>query len=290
MIIGASGLLGNSVLRLGRDRYELFGTYNSHIIKGDTFFRLDVRDRRNVFKIVEKVRPSLVIDTHALNNVDYCETHPEEAWNINVDGTRNAAEASKIAGAKYVFISTDYVFDGKKMSYNEKDKPKPLNYYAKSKLAAEMILEALDINCIIARTAVLYGNGGEGKKPFVLWLVENLKKKQKVNIVSDQHNNPTFVDNLAEIIFRLCEIDARGLFHVTGKECVSRYNFSISIAGMFGLDKSLIKPITTPELNQVAKRPEKVNMSTNKAERVSGINTLNVDEGLKLLKKQLVSR
>ncbi len=287
LVIGASGLLGSKAIDLGKDNYQMFGTYSKHPIKGQNFFPLDVTKRQDVFKLIEKIKPNLVIDTHALNNVDYCEIHPEEAWLINVEGTKNVAEASKRSAAKYAFVSTDYVFDGKKLEYTEKDKPNPLSYYAKTKWAAELILEALDINYIVARTAVLYGIGGMGKLPFVLWLVDKLRKGESVNIVTDQYNNPTLVDNLAKILFRLFELDVRGLFHVTGKDCMSRYDFSRSIAKAFNLSNKLINTTTTPQLNQIAKRPDKVNMNTNKVERVTGMKTLTVKEGLKELKQQM---
>ncbi len=287
LVVGAGGLLGGRFIELGRGKFDVFGTCNSHRLTGNNFVHMDVTKRQDVFRIIEKIKPAVVIDTHALHPVDYCETHPEEAWEVTVNGTRNVAEASKRAGAKYVFFSTDYVFDGKKLSYTEKDKPNPLNYYGKTKWAAEMVLEALGVNHIIARAAVLYGMGGQGKASFVSWVVEKLKGGEKINVVTDQHNNPTFADNLVEIIFRLYEKDAEGLFHVTGKECISRYDFARSIARVFGLNNRLIVPITTPELNQIATRPEKINMSTKKVERISNIGTVGIEEGLKVLKTQV---
>ncbi len=286
LVVGAGGLLGGRAVVLGRGRFEVFGAYNSHHLNGKGFAQMDVTKRQDVFRIIEKIKPAFVIDAHALHPVDYCETHPEEAWEVTVNGTKNVAEASKRVGAKYIFFSTDYVFDGKRLSYTEKDKPNPLSYYGKTKWAAEMILEALGINHIIARTAVLYGLGGAGKPSFVSWIVQKLKKGEKINVVTDQHNNPTFADNILEIVFRLYERDAEGLFHVTGTECISRYDFAKQIAKAFGLNSKLITPITTPELSQIAKRPEKINLSTKKVERVSGLKTMGVEEGLKALKRQ----
>ena len=289
LVIGGSGLLGSKVLEMGIDKYEIYSTYSTHKIPGKDNLRLDVTDRNDVASTIEQIKPDFVIDTHALHNVDYCELHKEEAWNVNVDGTRNVAEASKLAGAKYVFISTDYVFDGKKLDYTEKDKPNPLNYYAMTKLVAEEMLDILSVNHITIRTSVVYGKGGLGKTPFVLWLCEKLRNRETVSIVADQHNNPTLVDSVVESIFRLFKNDSTGLFHVTGSECLSRYNFSIHIANKFGLDTKLIKMVTTPQLNQVAKRPEKVKINTGKVERITGLKMLSVDQGLDILKKQLVN-
>jgi dTDP-4-dehydrorhamnose reductase len=287
LVIGATGLLGSRLMEIGEGSYEMHGTYNRNKPKGGNVHRMDVTKRAEVFSILEEVKPDCVIDTAAITAVDYCETHPEEAWLVNVDGTKNAAEACKRVGAKMIFLSTDYVFDGRKLGYTEKDKPRPLNYYAKSKLIAEHVLDALDVNYIVARTAVLYGLGGLGKESFVTWVIDKLRKNEKVKIVSDQHNNPTYADNLAEILLALYRKDVNGIFHVTGAECLSRYEFAKRIADVFELDSKLISSVTTPELNQIAPRPEKVLMVTNKVERVTGMKPLGVDEGLRRFKGQL---
>jgi len=287
LVIGATGLLGSRLMEIWDGNYEMHGTYNRNKFKGSNAHRMDVTKRAEVFSVLEEVKPDCVVDTAAVTAVDYCETHPEEAWLVNVEGIKNVAEACKRVGAKMIFLSTDYVFDGRKLSYTEKDKPRPLNYYAKTKLIAEHVLDALDVNYIVARTAVLYGVGGLGKESFVTWVIDKLRKKEKVRIVSDQHNNPTYTDNLAEILMALYRKDANGIFHVTGADCLSRYEFAMRIADAFGLDGRLINSVTTPELNQIAPRPEKVLMVTNKVERVTSMKPVGVDEGLRRLREQL---
>jgi|GEM_PF-77371 len=183
--------------------------------------------------------------------------------------------------------NTDYVFSGEKSVYSEKDKPKPLNYYGKTKAIGEEIIQLLDVDHIIARTSVLYGIGGLGKKPFILWVLENLKAGKEINVVIDQFNNPTLADNLAEILLKLYEKNAFGLFHVVGKDNVSRYELALKVAEVFNLDKSLIKPVTTLELRQAAIRPKKLKLSTKKLQRFLGIVPLGIDEGLKIVKEQL---
>jgi len=288
LIIGISGLLGNKIYNLAKKDYQVFGTYNTHKPSIENVYQLDVTKRADVFKLIGNIKPDFVIDTHALHNVDYCELHPEEAWLVNVEGTKNVAEACKTFGCKYVFISTDYVFDGKKATpYTEKDKPNPLNYYAKTKLIAEEAIKILTSDYIIARTAVLFGVGGLGKEPFALWLIKKLKNGEEVKAVIDQYNNPTLVDNLAEMLLTLCEKDKVGLFHITGKTNLNRYEFSIKIAETFGLNKELIRPITTPELNQVAPRPRKVALDVSKLERATKLKALTIDEALNIFKQQV---
>lgn len=287
LIIGASGLVGSRMARLAAGKYEVSGTYFSHPMTGPNLYALDTRDRPAVLKLIEKVKPDFVVDTHSLNNVDYAEVHRDEAWDINVEGSRNLAEVAKQFGSKYIFLSTDYVFDGRKLKYSEKDKPHPLSYFAMTRVVTEQMLEAFDMNYVVARTAVVYGLGGLNKVSFPLWIINKLRAGEQVTIVNDQKNNPTFADNLVAQLLALYEKDAKGLFHITGSQCLSRFDFAREIASQFGLDSALIKPITTPELHQVAPRAATVNMSTAKVQRITGIPALNVHEGLGRLREQM---
>jgi dTDP-4-dehydrorhamnose reductase len=287
LIIGNSGLVGSRLAELARGRYEVFGTYNTHELKQRNMTRLDVTNREATFKLIGNTKPDFVIDTHSLNNVDYCEAHQEESWRINVDGSRNVAEACRNFGCKYVFISTDSVFDGRKLRYTEKDKPHPLNYLSKNKVIVEQMLSTLDVNYIVARPSVIYGKGGMNKISFALWLIEKLRKGEKVRIVSDQYNNPTFADNLAEQLLALCEKDEQGVFNTVGRDCISRLDFSKEIARAFGLNEKLITSVITPELNQIAVRPGRINLAVDKVERATGIKMLTVSDGLTRLKEQL---
>lgn len=287
LVIGASGLLGSRIIALGSKTYNIYGTYNTHKMSGKNLFYLDTADRKEVFSLIEKLNPSFVIDTHAMHNVDYCEQHQKESWDVNVEGTRNVAEASKKVGAKDVYISTDSVFDGEKSEYKETDKPHPLNYYAETKWAAELVLEGLGMDYIVIRTAVLYGKGGQGKVPFAVWLIDRLKNGEEVKAVTDQYNNPTLVDNVANAIFGLLDADSEGIFHVVDKDCISRYDFAVRVAKKFGLDSKFILPVKTAELNQKAVRARKIKINTDKVEKATGIKMIGVEEALRRFKEQM---
>jgi len=287
LVIGAGGLIGNRFMELAQDKFEVYGTYNSHPVEGNNLYKLNVVNRADTFNLLKRISPDVVIDTHSLNNVDYCETHREEAWSVNVEGTKNIAEACIDYGSKLVFFSTDYVFDGKKMKYSEKDKPKPLNYLGINKATTEQILELLDMNHITVRTSVVYGKGGLNKVNFVFWLIQKLKAGERVSVVTDQKNNPTFVDNIVEQVLYLYKKNKKGIYHITGSECLSRYDFSLKIAEVFDLNQNLITPITSVELHQIAKRPTVVNMSVAKLERETGIKQDDVLTGLRKYKIQL---
>jgi len=139
----------------------------------------------------------------------------------------------------------------------------------------------------ILRTNVLYGFFSNGKLDFVQWLINSLRTGKEVKIVTDQINNPTYVDDLVQGINKVIEYNKTGIFNIGGKEFLSRYEFSEKIADYFDLDKNLIKPITTPELNQPAKRPLKSGLITLKAETELGYKPHSIKESFAIMKKNL---
>lgn len=287
LVIGANGLLGSKIVATAKGRYKIYGTYRNTVMNEDDSYHLDVVDRDEVFKLVAKIRPDLIVDTHAIQNVDYCESHQEETWRINVEGTRNVAEAAKASGSKYAFISSDYVFDGSRDEYREGDARTPLNYYGKTKSEAESVIENLDFGSIVSRCSVIYGSGGAGKLNFVLWLIKTLREGQQARIVTDQENNPTYADTIADALLKLHENGESGTFHICGAECLSRFDFSNRIAKTFELDQNLIIPIKTSDLNQVAKRPKRINMNTEKIVKTTGVKMLSATEGLQRLREEM---
>jgi dTDP-4-dehydrorhamnose reductase len=207
---------------------------------------------------------------------------------VNVEGTKNIVEACKINGAKFMFISSEYVYDGSKTTpYSEKDKAHPINYYGKTKLIAEKVVEAMDLDFVIARTAVLFGVSKNYEKvPFPVWLIQQLKENKEVKVVIDQYNNPTLTDSLVEFLFLLYERGKSGVFNIAGKDNLSRYEFAKLIANKFSMNESLIKPITMAELNRPAKRPQKVALNVSKAEKAGKISAMRIEEALNIFVEQ----
>jgi dTDP-4-dehydrorhamnose reductase len=299
LIIGGSGLLGYKVAELAVGEFETFATYNFRSVglQGCNFLKLNKCDRSATMVLLKKIKPDVVIDTAALHNVDYCETHRDEAWRVNVEGTRNIVEACKETGAKMIFISTDYVFDGKKGSYSENDAPNPLNYYAKTKLEAEKTIEEADIDYAIARPSVIYGwnpselaglQSSSGKSVnFVIWTLNKLRREEEIKIVTDQYSSPTLADNLAEALLALSKSRRQGVYHTAGKTCINRFDFAKKIAEIFNLNGSLIKPVTSDAFKQVAERPKRCCLDVSKAERELKVKFLTVEEGLIKMKTKM---
>jgi len=298
LVIGGSGLLGFKLAELAVDQFETHATYNFRPVKleGCNFVKLDKTLRDDTLAIVKRVKPDVVIDTAALHNVDYCETHRDEAWRVNVEGTRNVVDVCKEIGAKMIFISTDYVFDGKKGFYSEEDAPNPLHYYAQTKLEGENVVKEADIEYAIARPSVIYGwnpselaglKSSSGKSMnFVIWAVNKLRKKEEINIVTDQYSSPTLADNLAEVLLVLSKSKKQGVYHTAGKSCLNRFSFAKKIAEVFEFDGSLIKPVTSDMFKQAAERPKRCCLDVSKAERELKVKFLTAEEGLMRMKEQ----
>jgi dTDP-4-dehydrorhamnose reductase len=237
--------------------------------------------------LLARAEPDVIVNCAAITNVDACETERELAWKVNVGGVENIVEAAQRTGATVVHVSSDYVFDGRNGPYTEEDRPEPLSYYGKSKLAGENILRASGLPYLIARTMILYGFAPGVKANFVLWLIQSLEKGTPVRIVDDQIGNPTLADDLAYGIIRGLDLGKTGIFNIAGRDIASRYDFALRIARAFALDESLITPIKTAQLRQPAPRPLKSGLITLKAEVELGISPSTIEQGLAVVKNQI---
>ena len=286
LITGATGLLGKKMMAvLPQLGFEVLGTASRAAGK---IKKMDITDSREVMEVISGYRPDAVIHAAAITKVDWCEDNKDETFKVNVEGTRNVADACMKAGAKMVFISTDYVFDGTKESkYTEGDRRNPIGVYAQSKAAAEEVVEQMLDDYIIARVTVIYGyNDGNDKETFVTYVKKTLEKGIAMHGFTDQFNNPTFIDDIALATARLIEMDELGVFNMTGSENLNRYEFAGKIAKVFGLDASLIKKGSWDESGHKAPRAKRLNDSIAKLEK-RGIRMRNIEEGLGEMKRQM---
>lgn len=293
LVVGSNGLLGQKVAE------QLVRGFNYHVtltsvesapvreLAAAPYLQTDITNRKSVKELVASVNPDVIVNCAAMTNVDACETEREMAWKINVGGVEHLIEAARKKPATIVHVSSDYIFDGKNGPYSEEDRPEPLSYYGKSKLAGENALRTSGVPYFVARTMVLYGHAEGVKANFALWLVNSLRDGQTVRIVDDQIGNPTLVDDLAFGLIRAMETQRTGIYNIAGRDIVSRFDFAVALARVFGLDASLIHPIKTSQLNQPAARPLRSGLITLKAEVDLGLKLSGVDQGLTILKTQL---
>jgi dTDP-4-dehydrorhamnose reductase len=279
VVTGSSGLLGRILVNLLKNDYEVIGIDKHALTNEPDALALDITQTPGALESMVKLRPSVVVHTAAETNVDLCETDHEHARMINVEGTANVAEACAKSGAKMIFISTDYVFDGTKGNYSEIDQPNPISFYGLSKLEAERIVIFKLPNALVMRASVLYG-WHPSKLNFGTWVINGLRKRQTLRVVKDHINSPTLANNLAMAIRVAIERGSEGLLHVAGSERISRFDFARKIAKSFDLDESLLVPVEMRDLNWVAKRPRDSSLDVAKAEKELGIQLLGVNRGL----------
>ncbi|MCX7984729.1 MAG: dTDP-4-dehydrorhamnose reductase [Bacteroidetes bacterium] len=293
LICGSNGLLGQrlSLLLSTRTEYEVLNTsIERTFVFDDKLFdytQLDITSRSDVKSLISSFQPTVIFNAAAATNVDWCETHREETWKLNVVAVENLAEAARRVNAKLIHVSTDYIFDGKAGPYTETAQPNPLGYYGKSKLASENVVLSANINYAIVRTMVLFGYGINVKPNFALWVLQNLRQGNRIRVVDDQQGNATYVGDLAIAMIKLFELDKVGVYNVAGRDILSRYDFAVQIAEVFGFDPSLIQRIKSSELQQTAPRPMKSGLIVEKAERELGIRFHTAREGLLKLKQEL---
>lgn len=249
--------------------------------------KVDITKRDEVKDLINSFFPDVIINAAAYTNVDGAETQRETAWRVNVKAVEYIADVARVIDSHVIHISTDYVFDGEKGPYSEKDKVNPISYYGRTKLASENALRISGAFYTILRTNVLYGIIKTGRQDFVRWVVNSVRTGTKINIVTDQFNNPTFLDDLVQAVSKVIAKKKYGLFNIGGKEFLNRYDFTLRIADYFKLDKSLINRIVTSDLKQPAKRPLRSGLITLKAETELGFKSVDVEESFSLMRNEL---
>ncbi|MDA8226874.1 MAG: dTDP-4-dehydrorhamnose reductase [Desulfitobacterium hafniense] len=246
LITGAGGQLGTDLILLLRqepERYQVFPLVRHE---------LDITNREEVEKALQTIRPDIVIHTAAYTNVDRAETEPDKAYAVNATAIRHLAKAVEQLQAKLVYLSTDYIFDGKKGSpYQESDIANPLNIYGKSKLEGEKFVQSISTRYFIVRTSWLYGRHGSN---FVKTMLTLAQEHSKLAVVTDQVGSPTYTVDLARFIQVLMETDHYGIFHAANSGQCSWYEFSTAIFEESGLLVS-VQPCTTAEFPRPAARP-----------------------------------
>jgi dTDP-4-dehydrorhamnose reductase len=270
LITGVNGQLGHAVYYRLKQKAMILATghESSFFDSSNSAYRpLDITSYDDIKSVLEDFNPDYVINCAAFTNVDQCEVQKELSWKINVKGVEHLAYLSRLFHYHFIHISSDYIFDGKNGPYSENDRPNPLCYYGKQKLASENVILAQAEAYTIIRTNVLFDFYPGIKDNFVTWLVKRLHRHEKVTIVTDQWNNPTYAKDLAFIVDKIVERGIQGIYHSGSDEYMNRYEFARMIAAVGDFDQALIQPILTKDLNQLAKRPEKGGLKIDKAKK-----------------------
>jgi dTDP-4-dehydrorhamnose reductase len=242
LIFGATGLLGKELVR----------EWSGDSVIGLGSRDADVRDAKSVSEVTKEHRPEWIVLAAAYTDVDGCESNPDLAFAVNRDGALNVAQAAKEVGARLVFLSSDYVFDGNKRTpYQVDDERNPQSVYGRSKAEAEIGLMELTPGCCIVRTSWLFGSGGKCFPDTILKLAANCPV---LDVVNDQRGSPTYAVDLARAVIELCHKDARGIVHATNAGDCTWYEFAGEIVRGAGLPTT-VRPVSSEQMKRPAPRP-----------------------------------
>lgn len=289
MIIGTRSKVAEAVVRILRAELNaslvLVSSADNLVgdIDGVALYTVKHHDYKQFKEIAMKELPSVLINCAAMTDVDACEIDKEGAWSANVTLVENFLRAGKSIDAHCIHFSTDYIFDGKNGPYIENDTANPINYYGRTKLAAENVCHSSGVDCTILRTNVVYGHSTYRHTDFVHWVINKLDMGKPFKVVDDQYGNPTFTDDIALAVKKIIDKKRVGIYNLSGKEYCNRFEFAKMIAKVFSYDSTLINSITSEELGQKSPRPKRAGLVNLKAETdlqmkfsdvVSGVTTL----------------
>lgn len=292
LVTGSNGLLGQKLVELissGND--YLIATAKSSLVinlpKGE-FHSLDVTDVESIESVIAQSKPDVIIHTAAMTQVDQCETEQEKCWLNNVQAVENLVKACEKFSVRLIHLSTDFIFDGTHGPLDETEKPNPLSYYGKSKLAAEEIIQKSNIEWAILRTVLVFGVTKDmSRSNIVLWVKKSLEEGKTIQVVNDQWRTPTLAEDLAMGCYLAATKKAKGIYHISGEAMMTPYDIAIATAEFFKLDASLIKKTDSTQFKQPAARPPKTGFIIAKAKRELGYQPRSFTEGLEIVQQLL---
>lgn len=291
LITGANGLLGQHLIKLLLDKnYEVVATSRGESRlpfepSGNyTYHSMDIANAFDTYAVMNREKPDVVVHAAAMTNVDDCELQPEQCERINVQGTAQILTDAETFSSHFIFISTDFVFDGEQGNYKEEDDTLPISLYGFSKLQAESMVQTSDIPFAIVRTCLVYGNLLKGTRSnIVSWVKESLEQGKTIQVVSDQLRTPTYVEDLAKGIALIIEKKATGIYHISGKDWLTPYDIALKTAAKFNLDAGKIVKVDASTFKQPGRRPLKTGFVIDKARTELGYEPITFDEGLNLM-------
>jgi dTDP-4-dehydrorhamnose reductase len=281
LITGASGLLGANLVLAAHEEHEVIAVYHRHPIEleGGQSVSADLCQPGRAKELFDRFQPDWVIHCAADTSIDELEGDPERAFRMNRDMAGNVAEAAREIEAKIVHISTDAVFDGREGPYREGDPTEPVNVYGKSKLAGEDAVQDVCPEALILRTNI-FGWNAQPKASLAEWFLSQLERGEPCPGLTDIYFSPLLVNDLGELILAMLSEGLSGVLHVPGADCISKYDFGISIARLFGYNPDQIIPTVADDLGFIAPRPARTCLLGHKLERALGIQLPSTEDGL----------
>lgn len=256
LVTGSAGLIGSQIVKdLVQQNHTVYSCYHDQKPLQGIPTLFDLTDETQIIQTLQETKPDRIIHLAAMTGVDLCETNQEIATMINTKATETLAEQAAKQHIFFLYVSTDYVFDGINGMKKENDTTNPLGFYGKSKLGGELVLNKLASNWCIARTSTPFGIHST-KKTFPLWVKENLEAKKEIPVLIDQFTSPTYVPNLSKMLIEITTRQITGILHVSGATRISRYALAELVADKLHLDKNFLIPTKIDTMNWKAQRPK----------------------------------
>ncbi len=282
LLTGAMGFLGRWLLNDLSPHFELTATgrqpkpaWMEH-----AYVHLDLTNQDAVADLL-KTNFDWIIHNAAMSKPDVCLQDPVTAWANNVTATNHLLQACA-KQTRFLYVSTDFIF-GDDGPHDETAPTQPLNYYGETKLAAEQLVQASGLDYAIVRPVFIYGQQlPEQRGSFVQWVANSLKAKQNIKVVNDQSRTPTYVRDIANGVRQIIQQDARGAYHLAGKDIVSPYQMAVKVAAVAGLDAGLITPVDENSFPEPVRRAKKGGLLIDKAVRELGYAPVDIETGIRM--------
>lgn len=295
LLTGSNGLLGQKLVELLRQQpeVEIIATSRGQnklaaLYPDVHFVALDVSDREQVQHVLATEKPTHLIHTAAMTNVDECELNHAPCWLQNVTAVGHLVEGCTQHNVHLTHVSTDFIFDGEEGPLAEEAVPAPVNFYGQSKLAAEQTVQASAGPWAILRTVLVYGIAHDyGRTNIVLWVRDSLRAGKQINVVDDQFRTPTLAEDLAQGCWLAAHQSATGIYNISSSELLTPYDMALRVADYFQLDKSLINKADGSTFTQPARRPARTGFIIDKARKELGFQPHTFEQGLAVLATQI---
>ncbi len=289
LITGATGLLGKALIETADSGSEIIGTYIGDYQMPSTenvkYYKTDMSDTDGLEKIFKSVKPDVVIHAASIGSPDFAEKHRDLTWKINVNGTSRAVSCCESIGAKFIYISSNGIYDGDHAPYGEDDHAAPVNFYGKTKLEGEKVSRQARIPVAIVRPILMYGwNHKFERSNIVTSSLQKMAKGDKIFAYDDVFSNPLFSASCADAIWKIIEKGLYEDFNISGSETDSIYGLLTKAADVFGFDRSLITPVKQGYFNELVKRPKDTSYKTGKMEKMLSVKPLGIIEGLSIMR------
>jgi dTDP-4-dehydrorhamnose reductase len=266
LITGASGFLGWHICQLAKPEWEVYGTYFSHSLEipGVKMVKVNLTDFHEFKDVFNDISPTAVIHTAAHSQPNFCQTHPQESYTINVTASCNIAGLCADSAIPCAFTSTDLVFDGLNAPYKETDAVSPVSIYGEQKVKAEVGMFERYPNTAVCRMPLMFGMATPTAKSFIQPFIQTLQAGKELNLFIDEFRTPVSATTAAKGLLLALE-KVQGLIHLGGKERISRYDFGKLLVEVFQIYDAKLQGCLQQDVKMAAPRPADVSLDSSKA-------------------------